>query len=252
MIINKSVLLRALPNACTLAALMAGMVGFTTLLAEGATHAVFYWIVLAAGLDVLDGALARALGVSSQGGKYLDALSDAVCFGALPALWLHVFLRDLYPCFPQWLSYLPLLLAPCAVFRLMRFVSPAPQSQAPLAPIHPLRAQLDFKGLPVPFAALFITSLGHKQNLLDFYLSVHVILVVALGVAWMMLSPYPLAGLKFSHLRWKGNQVRYGLLFLAAICLFGMKEAFFIMFLPLYLLYSFLVVLCSPSVRPSR
>ena len=80
-------LLRHLPNTLTLINLFLGtmaIIAFTNALIETA-------ILLMAGsllADVLDGAIARKMGVAGGLGVQLDSLADVVTFGALPAMML--------------------------------------------------------------------------------------------------------------------------------------------------------------------
>ena len=46
-------------------------------------------ILIAMIFDVLDGKVARAMGVASDFGKAFDSLSDMVTFGVAPAVWMH-------------------------------------------------------------------------------------------------------------------------------------------------------------------
>ncbi len=79
--------LRHLPNLLTLANLLMGMlaiIALTNALIEQALWLMAGSLVA----DVLDGVLARKLGVSGGLGVQLDSLADMVTFGVLPALML--------------------------------------------------------------------------------------------------------------------------------------------------------------------
>ncbi len=99
-------------------------------------------VLLAAGLDGLDGALARRSGGDHTFGAQLDSLADLVCFCVVPAFTLHHAVVS----GPS----APAVLAPCAVvvagaWRLARF--PLVQQQG------------HFVGLPTPVAGGLIMLL---------------------------------------------------------------------------------------------
>lgn len=80
-------LLRHLPNTLTLINLFLGTMAIIAL-----TNALIETAILLMGgslvADVLDGAIARRLGVAGGLGIQLDSLADVVTFGALPAMML--------------------------------------------------------------------------------------------------------------------------------------------------------------------
>ncbi len=86
-------LMRALPNLVTLAALAGGMSAIMFAI-EGAFAVAVACLVIAMLLDACDGRVARYVGTSSKFGAELDSLSDVVCFGAAPALLLHMWGLD--------------------------------------------------------------------------------------------------------------------------------------------------------------
>src|SRR5690349_15850741 len=81
--------LKQLPNALTLLNLMCGTVAIMALLEHRAIMAL---ILMAGSLlaDILDGALARRLGVSGGLGIQLDSLADVVSFGVLPSVMMYI------------------------------------------------------------------------------------------------------------------------------------------------------------------
>lgn len=78
-------MLKQLPNAITLSNLFLGCLAILAVLFGQFDLAL--WLVLAAIFaDYIDGAVARALGVSSPLGKELDSIADAVSFGVVPGV----------------------------------------------------------------------------------------------------------------------------------------------------------------------
>ncbi len=71
-------MLRHLPNAITASRGLCGPVCTWLLVAKGANKAAFWLFLAAMCTDLVDGAIARALGAESDAGKWLDGLSDKV------------------------------------------------------------------------------------------------------------------------------------------------------------------------------
>jgi CDP-diacylglycerol--serine O-phosphatidyltransferase len=74
-----------LPNALTLTNLFCGSLAVLNLV-YGRLEWVTGLVMLAALADLLDGMVARALGVTSPMGKELDSLADMVSFGFVPGV----------------------------------------------------------------------------------------------------------------------------------------------------------------------
>lgn len=121
-----------------------------------------YWgslfIGLAAICDMLDGAVARALKVSSPIGKDLDSLADVVSFGVAPAMILYKMLWSAVARQPDaldvslWSTFPAFLVAVFAALRLARFNVSEPRYGSGA-----------FEGMPTPAAGLFVASLPLMQ-----------------------------------------------------------------------------------------
>ena len=76
-----------IPNLLTLTNLMLGMLAIISL-----TNALIPTVILLMGIsllaDILDGAIARRMGINSALGIQLDSLADVVTFGVLPAMMI--------------------------------------------------------------------------------------------------------------------------------------------------------------------
>ena len=135
-------MLAFLPSVLTIGNLAAGFAALP-LAARGFFLEAAFLVALAAGLDLLDGALARLCSAEGEFGGNLDSLSDVVSFGAAPAFALYL----------STLQDLPYVgLAVCAVFlacgaaRLARF---------------PLVKREDcYVGLPIPPAGLALALIA--------------------------------------------------------------------------------------------
>jgi CDP-diacylglycerol---serine O-phosphatidyltransferase len=135
-------LLHLLPNLVTLLGLCAGLTSIRYVL-EDRYEIAAGLILLAALMDVMDGLLARRLNAASHFGAELDSLSDFVCFGVAPGVFVfHFAMQDLPGL--GWLAVLLYIL--CACLRLARF------NVMRDAPPPPGRAH--FIGVPAPAGAM--------------------------------------------------------------------------------------------------
>ena len=130
----------AVPNFFTLMNLLAGFFSLIQT-ATGNLEAAAWLVVLAGFFDLLDGMMARLVGVSGEFGVELDSLSDVVSFGVAPSFLLYVF--GLHQLGPLWGALLASLPALFGAVRLARFNSLAVAGEK----------QAEFSGLPIPAQA---------------------------------------------------------------------------------------------------
>jgi CDP-diacylglycerol---serine O-phosphatidyltransferase len=156
-----------------------------------------YFIFGAAVFDMLDGRLARMGGRESLFGAEFDSLADVVSFGMAPALLMFFLILQPSQQFPWFreigggLGFFYLL---CAAMRLARFNV----ITNPLLHEGKKESNKDFKGLPVPAAAMTVASLvlfllkldDTDKSLNWFALGLPFLMVL---IAWLMMSgiPYP-------------------------------------------------------------
>jgi CDP-diacylglycerol---serine O-phosphatidyltransferase len=142
-------------------------------------------IGLAAGMDWLDGGIARLTNTTSEFGRELDSLADIISFGIAPAIlaytwgvqfaggslsgaWLEQFHRAG--------TFFAFLFLVCGAARLARFnISKNPQPRNPGKPNRKY-----FVGLPIPAAAGMVAAVVYA---LDSYPITDIIL----GVMWLAL-----------------------------------------------------------------
>lgn len=135
-------LLHLLPNLITLIGLCAGLSSIRYVL-DGRYELAAALIILAAVIDGMDGLVARKLNAASHFGAELDSLSDFVCFGVAPAVFVFHFALQGMPGL-GWLLALVFALSAC--LRLARF------NVNRDAPPPPGRAY--FVGVPAPAGAM--------------------------------------------------------------------------------------------------
>jgi CDP-diacylglycerol--serine O-phosphatidyltransferase len=173
--------------------------------------------------DFLDGFIARALDVKSEIGAQLDSLADMVTFGVLPGVLLFTmmfidnrFASEMQYTFNRNMGNSEVLFpAQClsafiytifACIRLAKFNLDTRQTE-------------NFIGMPTPAGAIFVLGLYLNLFLVDFlmtpvYTSAF-LLVITIVLSFFMVVPLPMFGLKFSSIKWKGNESRYLFLIMA-------------------------------------
>lgn len=135
-------LMQLLPNLVTLLGLCAGLTSIRYVLL-GSYEIAAVLIVLAAVIDGMDGLIARKLNAASSFGAELDSLSDFVCFGVAPGIFVYHFALQALPGL-GWLFVLVFVL--CACLRLARF-NVARNAPAVASTTH-------FVGVPAPAGAM--------------------------------------------------------------------------------------------------
>src|SRR3954468_20055928 len=172
-----------IPNLITLLALCAGLTAIR-LAFEDKLEWALAAIVFAAGLDGLDGRVARLIKGQSRFGAELDSLADFVNFGCAPGLILYLWgLHDLGNV--GWIA--AMVFAICGALRLARFNVMIDD------PNRPAWAGNFFTGVPAPAGALVV--------LLPIYLSLlglpkvaatpTITLIYTLAIAFLMVSRLP-------------------------------------------------------------
>ncbi len=217
--------LHFLPNLITLASLFCGSLGVVWAVEFQIQWAV-YMIWICAALDLLDGLVARGLGVSSDLGKHLDSLSDLISFGLLPATIIYSlssgYLNDPWP-------YSSFALTLFSALRLAKFNLDPEQD-------------IDFKGLPTPANALLISSfpalIDQNSENLRHGLENPALWLLIIGIlCYLLVSNIRLFGFKFQNLIWAENKYRF--LFIGMSIIAGL--ALGILAIPLIMLLYFVM-----------
>lgn len=195
------------PNLLTLMSLMCGSFAALAALGLGDLRLAFWLLIAAALFDFADGFTARLLGCPSAIGVQLDSLSDMISFGFAPAsILVALYLRaDALLPWDGRVQYagalLLYLLTAFSALRLAKFNLDETQ-------------RAEFCGLPTPAAALLCASLGLIEAQGGFSLAREWLLLLAVGLGLLLISPIRMFALKFHGFGWRGNELRY--LFLAA------------------------------------
>jgi CDP-diacylglycerol--serine O-phosphatidyltransferase len=131
------------PSFFTIGNMLCGFIGI--IYAFQANYEMSLWMILGGGIfDMLDGRIARLLNSSSTFGIEYDSLADVLTFGATPSFMLYnaFFAGQMVPF--SLLAFFPLLFGS---IRLARYNAESTDFE-----------KKNFKGLPIPLAALTIAS----------------------------------------------------------------------------------------------
>ena len=181
-----------LPNLFTTGNLLCG---FSSIIAalNGQYVQAALAILIAVGLDCLDGKVARMTNSTSAFGLEYDSLADLLSFGMAPGLLLYAWLLQPFGRF-GWLA--AFLFVICGALRLARFNVQATSVQ-----------QYIFVGLPIPAAAgviasavLLIERLAHDMQGPDIDRPLFIVLAVY-ALALLMVSNFKYRSFKQLRLR---------------------------------------------------
>ena len=133
-----------IPNVATVFNMFLGFLAITLILNGEPIKAG--WVMMVGVLfDVIDGKLARLMGLSSRFGTEFDSLADTITFCAVPSVLIYnVYVEGLPNILGVVISFMPLLFG---TIRLAKFNIDAEDSPKPY-----------FTGLPTPMAAISIIS----------------------------------------------------------------------------------------------
>ena len=194
-----------IPNMLTLGNLICGSSAVVALLMHADFELAFWLVVASAVFDFFDGFAARLLKSVSAIGVELDSLADMVSFGLVPAVAMFC-LWDVAPAsdLPSWMRYLTLIIVAFSALRLAKFNIDDTQTT-------------EFCGLPTPANGLFCLSLAMLMAAGSISLPQWAILAIAIGMAYMLISPIRMFALKFKGFGWQGNELRYSFLALCVV-----------------------------------
>ncbi len=209
-------MIRHIPNAFTLLNLFSGSIGVFAC-ANGDYKIVPVCIIFSLVADFLDGLAARILKVKSEIGAQLDSLADMISFGLLPGIMLvQLFSMSNMPGYGSYsvnpVAYLGLVFTVFACIRLAKFNIDTRQTDS-------------FLGLATPAATTFVLGLylfffAQDYSMLPTFTQKLIFqtptLILITGVlSYLMISEIPMFGMKGKLFQWKGNEMKFLLLFIS-------------------------------------
>ncbi|MBR2169585.1 MAG: CDP-alcohol phosphatidyltransferase family protein [Alistipes sp.] len=199
-----------IPNMLTLGNLLCGTVAAIVLLTQHNYELAFYLVVASAVCDFFDGFAARLLKQSSPLGVELDSLADMVSFGVVPAVAMYCLYGDMpqisamSESLAEVLGFLTLIIAAFSALRLAKFNIDDTQ-------------HTEFCGLPTPANGLFCLSVAMLAAAGEFVLAKEMVLLIAVVMAYCLISPIRMFALKIKGFGWKGNELRYSFIALCVV-----------------------------------
>ncbi len=196
-----STFMKHVPNLITLLNLALGCTAII-LAFSGDMFWVPHLVIAAALADFIDGLAARMLKVSSPLGVQLDSLADMVTFGVLPGVVVYQLLYEAIGYTVLWWQPLPaMLITIFSAIRLAKFNIDTRQSDG-------------FIGVPTPTCTMFIISLllitqNDRFELAQYIFQPIFLYAVTLIFSLLLIAELPMPALKFKHLGWKGNEIKY-------------------------------------------
>lgn len=174
-------------------------------------------IFIAALIDFIDGFIARLFKATSEIGKQLDSLSDAVSFGVAPSIILYQLLRMGFAQQPEgfqtgFIFLVPAVIMACAAaYRLARFNVSSDQ-------------QHSFKGVPVPATGIVVASFPLIRHFTEvpgwreLLITPWFLYVVIFVFSFLMVSPLRMYALKFSGRKLSSQWPLLMLAVIAIVC----------------------------------
>ena len=165
-------------NAITLTNLFCGIAAIASVI--NGRYVLASWLIIgAAGLDMLDGKIARIFKMSSNLGKYLDSSADLVSFGVAPFVLVYV-INFQIPIIALFLLSVYLM---CGAFRLAKFNTLSDND-----------SKICFQGLPITVAGASIASATLVLHKISFESGSYIILLITIVLALLMISKikYPI------------------------------------------------------------
>jgi CDP-diacylglycerol--serine O-phosphatidyltransferase len=166
-------------------------------------------VLVAAVVDLLDGALARVLKVQSRMGAQLDSLADMVTFGVVPGLIMYHLLAVSWfasenPFGTPVVAFIPAFtITLAAAWRLARFNVHVGREEGSSGSA----LATSFRGLPTPASAIVVVSLplaahlsesGFDQWIANRWIMYGITVVLSL----LMVSKLPMAKIGSGHATW--------------------------------------------------
>ncbi|MFH2143597.1 MAG: CDP-alcohol phosphatidyltransferase family protein [Bacteroidota bacterium] len=236
-------IIKCVPNFFTLLNLLAGSIAIVFSF-EKKIEFGCYLIFLAVIFDFLDGFLARILNARSELGKQLDSLADLISFGLAPSVFIyHLF--KLHYIKTNWSGLLNPGLVDVlflgAGFTIVIF------SALRLAKFNTDPEQkMNFKGLPTPANAIFVSSLPlivftyDNTIYVDIVLNVYFLVAVSIIMPVLLIINMRMFSLKMIGFAFKKNIFQFILIIASVILLIFLHFLAVPVIVLLYILLSFI------------
>lgn len=236
-----NILKRNIPNILTLVNLFCGCVAIVSLLNYKNYVIAALMIMMSIIADFLDGLIARILNLKNLLGKYLDSLSDIISFGLVPAIFLFIFIKEIFFFKKNILySFLPwtaFFITMFSALRLAKFNTYNNSSKLE-----------NFKGLNTTANTIFFLSLKFitpndiGYNIIYKLIKNPISILIMIFISCILLiSKIPMFSFKINTLSWKENKNRYQFLILSIIFIIFLGKTSIPCIVILYIVFSMIV-----------
>ena len=222
-----------IPNIATIFNMFLGFLAITLIL-NGEPIKAGWVMMVGVFFDVLDGKLARLMGLTSRFGTEFDSLADTVSFCAVPSVLVYSIYVDGLPIIlGAAISFMPLLFG---TIRLAKFNIDETQS-------------VNFSGFPTPLIAIIfcffplyfslnLNTWTTESSLIHFLFDAYTLSAIIAIFSICMLLPIPLMSLKIQKTNPRENQLKLGFLIISALSIPFLKVLSIPFILTLYLIVS--------------
>ncbi len=206
---------KSFPNFLTSINLLFGCIAVTFII-HGDIQTACIFVLFAALMDYLDGFFAKKLNAGSNLGRELDSLADMVTFGVVPGFVFYYLLDQssyfsLYPAIHPIIYLSPaFLITIFSALRLAKYNISDDQKE-------------HFLGLPTPACTLLVISFPLLMNRYEgsFFSEMIgnpiIIYGLIIVLSYLLISNIRMFSLRFTHFRFKENEIRYIFIFFTII-----------------------------------
>jgi len=220
---------KIIPNALTLSNLFFGF-SACIMASQDNIEAASLLILCSMVFDFLDGFAARLLKAYSDLGKELDSLSDLVSFGVAPAMILFSLLSRNSLALSV-MIIIAALIPLASALRLAKFNNDQEQKYY-------------FKGMPTPASALVVVAIvissvyGNSKFVSGLVSNVTFLTALSVFLSVMMLVNVRMLSLKFTSMKFKGNEDRFILIGLSLLSLVIFRLNALLVIITIYIILS--------------
>ena len=229
-----------LPNLFTSASLFGGFYAIIAAI-QGRYEAAAIAIIISAICDGLDGRVARFTKTTSDFGTEYDSLADLVSFGVAPAILAYLWALKPFGRL-GWLA--AFMYVVCGALRLARFNVEKSSVQTPY-----------FKGLPIPSAACFISSLILFASTINGFAERRDIIIILMiyALSFLMVSSLNYLSFKDFHIKHqKPFNVLVTFILILIVIAYKPKVLLFLILLPYIISGPVISLYLFRKVRNSR
>lgn len=242
----------SIPNLLSLGNLLCGCIAVFMVI-DGNIGIAVYLVLAACVFDFFDGFAARGLHQGSPMGKELDSLADMVTFGVVPGMVMFQLIRFADTSaiggdanlVSTYLPYVGFIVPLFSALRLAKFNVDTKQSESFIG-LPTLANALLICGLPILFRVnetevFFYDGYTYLLNdyapnvmeglskfhlwVINFWKSQITLVVVAIVMSILLITPIPMFSFKVKSFKWKRNEIRYIFLAIAVMLLIWLKLA---------------------------